>query len=97
MISNGGSTTGYQALAESRPVLGVASNLDQYLAMTAIAGAGAGILLRAGTVDQPQVRAALHDLLERPAFATAATDLGQEFRRWDGPALFSAWLARTIG
>ncbi|HEX2658646.1 MAG TPA: nucleotide disphospho-sugar-binding domain-containing protein, partial [Polyangia bacterium] len=51
VISNGGSTTGYQALSQGRPVLGIASNLDQYLAMTAIERAGAGLLLRAGTLD----------------------------------------------
>ncbi|HVU52183.1 MAG TPA: glycosyl transferase family 1, partial [Polyangia bacterium] len=36
VVSNGGSTTGYQALAEGRPVLGVPFNLDQYLATQAI-------------------------------------------------------------
>src|SRR5438309_11465761 len=29
VVSNGGSTTGYQALAEGRPILGIAANLDQ--------------------------------------------------------------------
>ena len=36
VITNGGSSTGYQALAEGTPVLGIPSNLDQYLAMAAI-------------------------------------------------------------
>src|SRR5207253_1346820 len=33
VISNGGSTTGYQALLEGKPVVGISSNLDQYLCM----------------------------------------------------------------
>jgi UDP:flavonoid glycosyltransferase YjiC (YdhE family) len=52
VVSNGGSTTGYQALAEGRPILGIAANLDQHLAMTAIQDAGAGLLLRAGTLTR---------------------------------------------
>jgi len=97
VVSNGGSTTGYQSLAEARPVLGLAFNLDQYLAMTAIEDAGAGLLLRAGSADQAGIRAALRKLLEQSSFATAARRLGDEFRRWDGPASFAAWLDGYLG
>jgi UDP:flavonoid glycosyltransferase YjiC (YdhE family) len=97
VLSNGGSTTGYQALAEARPVLGLPFNLDQYLAMTAIGDAGAGVLLRAGTADQATIRAGLQRVLEDPAFAAGAARLGDEFRRWDGPATFAAWLAEHVG
>lgn len=97
VVSNGGSTTGYQALAEARPVLGLPFNLDQYLAMTAIEEAGAGILLRAGRAEKTGVRAALQRLLEEPAFTAAAQRLGDEFRRWDGPASFAAWLDQSLG
>jgi len=96
VVSNGGSTTGYQALAEGRPVLGLAFNLDQYLAMTAIQDAGAGILVRAGNAEATGIRAALKDLVERPTFLAAAQGLADEFRRWDGPATFAAWLDRFL-
>jgi len=96
VVSNGGSTTGYQALAEGRPVLGVAFNLDQYLAMTAIAGAGAGLLVRAGNADSGGIRTALQDLLERPTYAAAAAGLSEEFRRWDAPTAFAAWLDQAV-
>lgn len=96
VVSNGGSTTGYQALAEARPVLGIAFNLDQYLAMTAISDAGAGLLLRAGAAEVGAIRAALQSLLERPSFTTEAGRLSQEFRRWDGPATFAAWLDEAL-
>jgi len=97
VVSNGGSTTGYQALAEGRPVLGLAFNLDQYLAMTAISEAGAGTLVRAGTADQATIRAGLQRVLEAPEVAAHAARLGEEFGRWDGPAAFGAWLGETVG
>jgi UDP:flavonoid glycosyltransferase YjiC (YdhE family) len=43
VICNGGSSTGYQALNEGVPVLGLPFNFDQSLAMQAIARAGAGL------------------------------------------------------
>jgi UDP:flavonoid glycosyltransferase YjiC (YdhE family) len=92
VVSNGGSTTGYQALAEGRPVLGIPFNLDQYLAMTAIADAGAGVLLRAGTLDRPNLRQALVRLLAEPSFANAAVRLGDEFARWNAPTAFAAFV-----
>jgi UDP:flavonoid glycosyltransferase YjiC (YdhE family) len=97
VVSNGGSTTGYQALAEGRPVLGIAFNLDQYLAMTAIADAGAGLLLRAGTVDRDGLRHALEHLLTERSFAARATGLAEEFARWDAPSNFARWLEATMG
>jgi UDP:flavonoid glycosyltransferase YjiC (YdhE family) len=92
VISNGGSTTGYQALAEGRPVLGVAFNLDQYLAMSAIEEVGAGLLLRAGNLDRAQLRAALPRLLTEPRFTTAAARLATELAGWDAGARFASFV-----
>ncbi len=64
VVTNGGSSSGYQALAEGKPVLGLPSNLDQYLAMTAIEKAGAGRLVRAAEASAKEVRAALVELLD---------------------------------
>lgn len=95
VVSNGGSTTGYQALSEGRPVLGVAFNLDQYLAMTAIEAAGAGLLLRAGAVDAPAVRAALTRLASESSFSQRACALRDEFARWDAGARFREFVDRA--
>lgn len=97
VVSNGGSTTGYQALSEGRPVLGVASNLDQYLAMTAIERAGAGVLLRAGATDAAQVETALGRLLSQTSFTTQARSLADEFARWDSAAIFRTLVAGAVG
>ena len=92
VVSNGGSTTGYQALAEGRPVLGLPFNLDQYLAMTAIGDAGAGVLLRAGALERGQLREALRLLIAEPSFASAAGGLRDEFAKWNAPAAFAAFV-----
>ncbi len=50
VICNGGSPTSYQALAAGKPVIGIATNMDQYLNMSLLQRAGAGRLLRAAQV-----------------------------------------------
>ena len=90
VVSNGGSTTGYQALAEGRPVLGIAVNLDQYLAMTAIQDAGAGLLLRPGTWRASRSPARCERLVSEPSYTRAAGRLREEFGRWNAPAAFAA-------
>jgi UDP:flavonoid glycosyltransferase YjiC (YdhE family) len=95
VISNGGSTTGYQALSQGRPVLGIASNLDQHLAMNGIQRAGAGLLLRAGTLDAPQLEDALTQVITQPSFAAHARSLGQEFARWNSAATFQNFVDRA--
>lgn len=95
VVSNGGSTTGYQALNEGRPVLGVAFNLDQYLAMQAIERAGAGLLLRAGNLTAAAVEAGLKAARERPEMTAAAHDLAHAFGRHDARARFRDLVAAT--
>lgn len=72
VITNGGSSTGYQALYEGRPVVGLPSNLDQYLAMSAIERAGAGVLVRSGTATRASVTDAVKRVLEDTSYAEAA-------------------------
>jgi UDP:flavonoid glycosyltransferase YjiC (YdhE family) len=91
VVSNGGSTTGYQALAEGRPVLGIAANLDQYLAMTAIQDTGAGLLLRAGTLERRTLSEALSRLGE-PAYTHAAGRLRDELGRWNALATLATFV-----
>lgn len=92
VITNGGSSTGYQALREGRPVLGIASNLDQYLAMTAIQSAGAGRLLRAASVSAARLSNAVGALLESPEETRAAARLARAFAELDCHARFGEFL-----
>jgi UDP:flavonoid glycosyltransferase YjiC (YdhE family) len=74
VICNGGSPGTYQALAHGKPVIGLATNMDQFLNMVAVEHAGCGRLLRSRSATADTVRrvtvAALHD---RTLAARAAT------------------------
>jgi UDP:flavonoid glycosyltransferase YjiC (YdhE family) len=97
VVTNGGSTTGYQALAEGRPVLGIAFNMDQYLAMTAIERAGAGRLLRAGSLHAGVVRSAARVLLADDGPRRAAARVAAAMARHDAAARFANLLANLAG
>ncbi len=88
VISNGGSSTGYQALAEGTPVLGIAHNLDQYLAMTAIEQVGAGLMLRAGNLTREKFRVGVQRMLREPELRAAAARVAREFAAFDATARF---------
>ncbi|MDB4971802.1 MAG: putative glycosyl transferase [Myxococcaceae bacterium] len=96
VVCNGGSSTSYQALAEGKPVLGIASNLDQYLAMSAVRDAGAGILLRSDSLTAEAVTAAGRALLDDPRYETAAARIGSELRSYDCHGRFASVL-RELG
>lgn len=83
IISNGGSLTTYQALTVGVPVLGICSNMDQLLNMTAVQGLGAGITLRAGKANLTQIRSAINALLEQPAYLEAAGRVRQAVLQHD--------------
>jgi UDP:flavonoid glycosyltransferase YjiC (YdhE family) len=96
VVSNGGSTTSYQALAAGTPVVGLAANLDQYLAMEAITRAGAGVLVRAGRATAEAVRGAVAQVLENPAHRQAARGLATRFAGWDAHARFAAQVDELV-
>lgn len=96
VISNGGASTSYQALNEGVPVLGIPYNLDQYLAMTAIERASAGILLRAGNVTANQVREACVRLLNSSELKRGALEVRETFRAYDCHERFGSLLSRIF-
>lgn len=96
VVTNGGASTSYQALAEGKPVLGVPSNLDQYLAMTAIERARAGRLVRSGEATPRAMREALAELLESEAFREGARTVARAFASANCHERFSAWLEEVL-
>lgn len=90
VICNGGSPTSQQALAAKAPVLGIASNMDQFLNMDALQRAGAGILLRADRLDVGAVRATVTGMLAAPRYSDGAAKLAAVFRRCSAPERFAA-------
>lgn len=68
VVCNGGSLTAYQALANGAPVLGISSNLDQFLNMRAFERAGAGRMFRADRLSTGALRAEAEALLSDVSF-----------------------------
>lgn len=97
VVCNGGSMTAQQALAAGRPVLGIASNMDQFFNMRAIEEAGAGLTLRADRATGERVRLAAHRLLHEPAFATAARRLSGILARYSAQRRFAGLVAGILG
>jgi UDP:flavonoid glycosyltransferase YjiC (YdhE family) len=75
VVGNGGSPTSYQALRAGRPVIGVCDNLDQYLNMSLVERAGAGLLLRAGRLSRAIVRRSVQQALGDERMRARARDL----------------------
>jgi UDP:flavonoid glycosyltransferase YjiC (YdhE family) len=97
VVTNGGSASGYQALAAGVPVLGIPSNLDQYLSMHAITAAGAGLMLRSGSLTKDEVRRAAVRLCDDLAMKRRASELGRRFARLDCHEQFQGWLEGFFG
>lgn len=75
MICNGGSLSTQQAIAAGIPVLGVASNMDQFMNMAPIEHRGAGICLRSDRATPASIREAALKLLQATQAAEAARQL----------------------
>lgn len=75
VVCNGGSPTCYQAFAAGRPVIGIPTNLDQYLNMQAVVSSGAGTMLRPVGLDVRTVRDAVESLLADAGMQARAADL----------------------
>ena len=78
-------------------MLGLPSNLDQYLASERIDQRGAGLSLRSGTLTARQVTANVQRLLDEPAFAVAAASLAEVFKKHDAAANFRALVDGLCG
>lgn len=76
VVCNGGSPTTNQALCQGVPVLGIASNMDQFLNMRAIEGYGAGLLVRADRAHSQPLRRAVDRLLTDAGIRNRARFLG---------------------
>lgn len=97
VICNGGSPTSQQALAAGVPVLGIASNMDQFLNMAAVGAAGAGMVLRADRFSHVGVRSAVRKILAAPGLGIGARKLAKAFATQDAAATFAAFAAATAG
>jgi UDP:flavonoid glycosyltransferase YjiC (YdhE family) len=80
VICNGGSLGTQQALAAGVPVLGIASNMDQFFNMGPLTREGAALTLRADRLSLDAIRQACLWLLDTPAAHDAARRLQPALR-----------------
>jgi UDP:flavonoid glycosyltransferase YjiC (YdhE family) len=97
VVCNGGSPTSYQALGAGTPVIGICSNLDQYLNMALLERAGAGLLLRGAQTSAPLVRRTVRRTLEDEAIRARAAELGQVIARGRATDRFLSAVESVIG
>jgi UDP:flavonoid glycosyltransferase YjiC (YdhE family) len=96
VVSNGGSTTAYQALAAGTPVLGLWSNVDQYLSAMSIQQTGAGLAHPAARLLPPQFRELAFRLLEDPGLRPAAKALAKTFAAQNAPERFQHFVRSVL-
>jgi UDP:flavonoid glycosyltransferase YjiC (YdhE family) len=96
VICNGGSTTGYQALEQGTPVLGLPSNFDQYLAAETMVRAGAALYVRSSEATEASVRAAIERLLLEERFRVSAQRLHASLATWDARSRFCAFVEDAL-
>jgi UDP:flavonoid glycosyltransferase YjiC (YdhE family) len=95
LICNGGSPSAQQALCFGVPVLGIASNLDQFMNMSYIERFGAGALIRADRASVRLIRTKVAELLEVPWQRARARELSKAFRRIDPRVEFPRAMAEV--
>lgn len=96
VICNGGSPTSHQALAAGVPVLGICSNLDQFLNMHGVAAAGAGMMLRADRFKPALVANAVTTLLSSDAASRSARQLARNFSEYDPGSRFQSAINKLL-
>jgi UDP:flavonoid glycosyltransferase YjiC (YdhE family) len=83
VICNGGSPTSLQALAAGVPVLGIASNADQFLNMDALVRAGVGVVLRADRLNGLAIEEAVKKLIFCPEFSFNAHAVAAKIKKYN--------------
>ena len=93
VICNGGSLTCQQALAAGVPVIGIASNLDQFLNMGTLVRAGAGQIMRADRFDERRLVSLVTHMIAGSSHRAVALQMADAILRYDG----GSQLSDTIG
>lgn len=96
VVCNGGSPTTQQALLAGVPVIGIASNLDQYLNMATLTRAGAGLNLRSGTCTQALLEKAIAQIMSQREFTDAAGEVALMLQTYDSEIEFRSVLEELV-
>jgi UDP:flavonoid glycosyltransferase YjiC (YdhE family) len=96
VVSHGGSTGVYPAIAAGTPVLGIPSNADQQLSVAVMAESGAGLGVRVEEASETRLLDALERLLSEPQYRLAARRWATVFDRYDSAALFRKFVGEAL-
>ncbi len=96
VICNGGSPTSQQALACGVPVLGIASNMDQFMNMAAVVRSGAGEVLRADRVGVRHIREAVVRMISDPEGRRGAKGLVRSFDELNSRQNFRDFVSEVL-
>ncbi len=96
VVSHGGSTGFYPAIAAGTPVLAIPSNADQQLASAVLEESNAGIKVRVEEASEKRILKSLEQLLFDPQFREAAHWWSTVYARYDSGALFREFLSKVL-
>ena len=97
VICNGGSPTSQQALAAGIPVIGIASNLDQFLNMDTLVAAGAGEIMRADRFSGQGLAILVRKMLGTSEYTTAVAKIAASIAGQHGENRFAAIVGNVLG
>ena len=97
MICNGGSLTVYQALAAGKPLIGIASHMDQHLSMRYVEQAGVGVLLRSEQLNGDTLRAAVQQMLSNGQVKRRAGEMARSIAAYSPAQRLGQILEEVIG
>ncbi len=96
VVSHGGSTGVYPAIAAGTPVLGIPSNADQQLSAAVLEESGAGLGVRVEEASEKRLAGALERLLFDPQYRLAAQRWAAVFDRYESGALFRKFVEEAL-
>jgi UDP:flavonoid glycosyltransferase YjiC (YdhE family) len=96
VVSHGGSTGVYPAIAAGTPVLGIPSNADQQLSAAVLGESGAGLGVRVEEANEKRLLSALERLLSDPQYRLAAKRWATIFDRYESGALFRKFVDEAL-
>jgi len=94
VLCNGGSPGTYQALTHGKPVIGLPTNMDQFLNMAAVEDAGCGRLLRGRAANAAAIARAVTQVLNAPAMTQRTQAIARAIAQAPAPERFVS-LVRT--
>lgn len=96
VVCNGGSGTAYQALMNDVPVLGIWSNIDQFLTMGILERRRAGMAIYAARAGRETLPLAIDQLLRDESVRSGAAEVGALFRAQRTGTLFTGFLDTRV-